>query len=158
MEDLLVYAAGRWPSPCTLPGALISRRSPIYFHLGHSWLYCRMLPVRLSRLGIALPIMWVPTYSLRAIRILWTAIVLWLEIGIFVAAGARCRWPDPGVCYLSPHPFVVLVSLTNRPTRSIREMERQLTSSSSPIRRFSMTGRTRSAARSSGPCPGSSST
>ncbi|KAF8472905.1 Metallo-dependent phosphatase-like protein [Russula ochroleuca] len=38
----------------------------------------------------------VPTYSLRAIRIAWTAVILWLEIGIFVAAGARCRWPDPG--------------------------------------------------------------
>ena len=50
------------------------------------------------------------------------------------------------------------LSLTDRPTRSSREVERQLTSSSSPIRRFSMTGLTRSAARSSGPSPGSSST
>lgn len=41
---------------------------------------------------------------------------------------------------------------------AVREMARRLTSSSSPIRRFSMRGLTPSAARSSGPSPGSSST
>ncbi|KAF8502047.1 Metallo-dependent phosphatase-like protein [Russula emetica] len=45
----------------------------------------RVLPVR------------VPRYSLRAVRTAWIAIILWLEIGIFVAAGVRCRWPNPGV-------------------------------------------------------------
>lgn len=48
---------------------------------------------------------------------------------------------------------------TNRYILSVvREMARRLTSSSSPIRRFSTRGLTPSAARSSGPSPGSSST
>ncbi|KAH9993956.1 hypothetical protein BJV77DRAFT_961615 [Russula vinacea] len=50
--------------------------------------------------------MWVPRYSLRAIRF-WTAIVLWLEIGIFLAAGARCRWPDPGGSGKATHILLV---------------------------------------------------
>ncbi|KAH9961335.1 Metallo-dependent phosphatase-like protein [Russula dissimulans] len=28
--------------------------------------------------------------------IAWVAIVLFLEVGIFITASARCRWPDPG--------------------------------------------------------------
>ncbi|KAI0305609.1 Metallo-dependent phosphatase-like protein [Multifurca ochricompacta] len=40
--------------------------------------------------------MWLPRYSLRTLRIIWIAIVLWCEIGIFISAGARCHWPDPG--------------------------------------------------------------
>ena len=36
-------------------------------------------------------------YPLTALRTAWIAVVLWLEIGIFVAASLRCRWPHPGV-------------------------------------------------------------
>ncbi|KAI9459089.1 Metallo-dependent phosphatase [Russula earlei] len=28
-------------------------------------------------------------------RIAWLAVVLWFELGIFITAGTRCRWPDP---------------------------------------------------------------
>ena len=35
-------------------------------------------------------------YPLTVIRTAWIAIVLWLEIGIFLAASLRCRWPRPG--------------------------------------------------------------
>jgi len=122
--------------------------------------------------------------SLKTIRNVWVAVVLLLEVGIFIAASARCHWPDPGVStprlctILSPSSQSTQLSLTRAllfffiPSFSprvfhgtniyilsvVREMARRLTSSSSPIRRFSTTGLTPSAARSSGPSPGSSST
>ncbi|KAH9998519.1 Metallo-dependent phosphatase-like protein [Russula compacta] len=40
--------------------------------------------------------MWVPRYSLRAMRFAWLAVVIWYEVGIFIAASARCHWPNPG--------------------------------------------------------------
>ncbi|KAH9978753.1 Metallo-dependent phosphatase-like protein [Lactifluus volemus] len=39
--------------------------------------------------------MLVPRYSLRTIRIVWVALILWSEIGVFIVSSARCYWPDP---------------------------------------------------------------
>ncbi|KAH8990472.1 Metallo-dependent phosphatase-like protein [Lactarius akahatsu] len=40
--------------------------------------------------------MWLPSYSLKTLRTIWVAIILWCEVCVFIAAGARCRWPDLG--------------------------------------------------------------
>ncbi|KAI0268715.1 Metallo-dependent phosphatase-like protein [Gloeopeniophorella convolvens] len=39
--------------------------------------------------------MWVPRYSLRTLRFSCLAVVLWCEVGVFLAAGVRCSWPSP---------------------------------------------------------------
>ena len=47
--------------------------------------------------------------SLKTLRNAWVAVVLLLEIGIFIAASAQCHWPDPGVSApsLSHHPLTL---------------------------------------------------
>ncbi|KAI9463657.1 Metallo-dependent phosphatase-like protein [Lactarius psammicola] len=40
--------------------------------------------------------MWMPSYSLKTFRTVWIAIVLWCEVCVFIAASARCHWPDLG--------------------------------------------------------------
>ena len=56
--------------------------------------------------------------SLKTIRNVWVAVVLLLEVGIFIAASARCHWPDPGVStprlrtILSPSSQSTQLSLT----------------------------------------------
>ncbi|KAI0256084.1 Metallo-dependent phosphatase-like protein [Lactifluus subvellereus] len=38
-----------------------------------------------------------PRYSLRTIKTVWVALVIWSEVGVFIAASARCHWPDSPV-------------------------------------------------------------
>ncbi|KAH9176291.1 Metallo-dependent phosphatase-like protein [Lactarius sanguifluus] len=40
--------------------------------------------------------MWLPSYSLKTLRTVWVAIILCCEVCVFIAAAARCRWPDLG--------------------------------------------------------------
>jgi hypothetical protein len=97
--------------------------------------------------------------SLKAIKFAWVAVVLLFEVVIFIDASARCQWPDPAVrtfshpfySPLSPSPSLSLAPLCGRSLKKnvVRVKERRrLTSSSSPILRFSTRGLTRSEARS----------
>ena len=55
---------------------------------------------------------------LRAIKLTWVALVLWLEVGIFIAAGRRCHWPDPGVTHIifsHPSPHLALTLFISHP-------------------------------------------
>jgi hypothetical protein len=95
--------------------------------------------------------LWVPSYSLKTLRTVWIAVVLWCEVCVFIAASARCHWPDLVRLLHSFYYFAMGLILS-------RENANRLAFSSSLIHKFSIRDLTRSDPHISEPSHASSST